>query len=75
MIQESCQYTLFTLHSEVKQESKADDFFDKMGNLLFSLFNNFDWSEYLEPGQDYADADEANYGQAPPASEWMDYLK
>ena len=31
--------------------------------------------EYLEPGQDYADVDEEKYGQAPPASEWMDYLK
>ena len=30
--------------------------------------------EYLEPGQDYADVDGGKYGQAPPASEWMDYL-
>ena len=30
--------------------------------------------EHLEPGQDYADVDEEKYGQAPPASEWMDYL-
>jgi hypothetical protein len=37
---ESC----YTLHFEVKEESKLDDFFDKMDKFLFSLFNNFGWS-------------------------------